>query len=163
MSKVVTTYARPALALPRGPSRAGVELSLYPITAALVLFKIARDVRIKWVGGYTAGHRGDERGHLITLSTNVDAEVANGNLWHELGHAWQAERFPDDDAFHQAYLLASGPWGGGAVAYRNNPYEIEPNRIKDTYGRFLLASGGGPTRLQPGFEWESNPEHGATL
>lgn len=92
-------------------------------------------------------------GHLITLSTNQDALIANRDLWHELGHAWQSERFPPDGwAFHAAYR-ASGGFRADIVAYRDSIYEIEARKIADTYGQFRLASGGGPMRLQPGYQW----------
>ena len=59
---------------------------------------------------------------------------------------------PDGWAFHAAYR-ASGGFRADIVAYRDSIYEIEARKIADTYGQFCLASGGGPMRLQPGYQW----------
>jgi len=72
----------------------------------------------------------------------------NRNLWHELGHAWQAERFPDGDAFDAAYR-SSGGFSRNRATYRDSIYEIEARKIADAYGRFRLASGGTFPPLSP--------------
>jgi hypothetical protein len=118
-------------------SKGGAQFSIGAIFEALDFLEIAQPVEVKWSAGLRrrGSHRFREGGHIITVSTYLDADELSTTLWHELVHCAQLERFDETHEFNAAYTNSYYLTG-----YHANKFEVEAREVAEAYAsEFRLA------------------------
>ena len=116
---------------------AGASINPGAVLEAVEFLELERPVEIKWAAGIRrrGAHRNQTEGHVITVSTYLDAEQLNITLLHELIHAAQAERFDSRREWAVANHSESR-----RVGYHRNQYEVEARELADDFSKdFNLA------------------------
>jgi hypothetical protein len=127
-------------------ARAGWSINAMELAKAREFLELTGNIKIRFTSGRatTGTHRvvAETDGswfHVITLSQLWPKEQANEDLWHELAHAWQAEKWAIVKERHpkEYYRLAYKKGG----PYETNRWEVHANEVAEQQKGWMLLDG----------------------
>jgi len=137
-----------SIVLPPTAARAGWEFDVTELLEAKQVLRIHKPIHFRWTSPrrrngthYVAITPGFQLVHKITLNQNGHITDANATLWHEIAHAYQAERWAESTGrsirhfYQEAYKPARGAHG---ASYQDNAYEIHARKMADANKHVML-------------------------
>jgi hypothetical protein len=124
-------------------SRAGWRINAMELAKAREFLELQGNIKIRFTSGRitTGTHRvvAETNGgwfHVITLSQLWSVEEANSDLWHELAHAWQVEKWALVRERHPNEWKKLAYDKGGP--YETNKWEVHARQVSEEQKGWLL-------------------------
>lgn len=125
-------------------SLAGWRINAMELAKAREFLELQGNIKIRFTSGRitTGTHKvvretdGRSWLHIITLSQLWSVDEANSDLWHELAHAWQVEKWAIVKERHPTEHYKAAYLKGGP--YETNKWELHANQVAEQQKEWML-------------------------